>query len=205
MPFKLPDLPYDLDALEPHISARTMEYHYTKHHQGYVDKLNEAVKDTPFANKGLESIIRENAGPKGNKEIFNNAAQVWNHTFFWNSMSPDGGGTPDGAIGDRLSSDFGSFDAFKEAFSETATGQFGSGWAWLVINSGRLDVLSTPNAEPPFIADRTPLLTCDVWEHAYYLDYQNERGAFVDAFLNRCVNWQFANDQLAQALESTDA
>ena len=193
MAFELPALPYAQDALAPHISAETMSYHYGKHHAGYVKKLNAAVeKDSSLQGKSLEEIIKTTKGG-----VFNNAAQVWNHTFYWKSMSPNGGGAPTGAIASKIDSAFGSFEDFKSKFESAATGQFGSGWAWLVQNAdGELEITSTGNAGTPLTqSGHTPLLTCDVWEHAYYIDYRNGRGDYVDAWWN-LVNWDFANSNL---------
>ena len=188
MSIELPELPYSNDALAPHISAETLDFHYGKHHKGYVDKLNAAIPGTEFEGRNLEEIVKTSSGG-----VFNNAAQVWNHTFYWNSMSPDGGGEPTGAIADAINDAFGSFDKFKEEFTKAATGQFGSGWAWLVKNTdGKLAITSTPNAETPLTGNATPILTCDVWEHAYYIDYRNARPKYVEAFWN-LVNWDFAN------------
>lgn len=186
MAFTLPDLPYPKNALEPHISAETLEYHYGKHHQAYVDKLNAAIKGTDDENKSLEDIVRSASGG-----LFNNAAQVWNHTFYWNCLSPNGGGAPSGALGDAINAAFGSFDAFKEKFSESAVGNFGSGWTWLVKNpDGSLAIVNTDDAETPLTGSAKPILTCDVWEHAYYIDYRNARPKYVEAFWN-LVNWEF--------------
>ena len=186
-PFELPALPYALDALVPHISKETLEYHYGKHHMTYVTNLNNLVKDTEFANKSLEDIIMTAKGP-----IFNNAAQIWNHTFYWHSMSPNGGGKPTGKLLAAIERDFGSFDKFKEDFSKITIGTFGSGWGWLVKDAdGKLSVVSTSNAGTPLTEGKTPLLTCDVWEHAYYIDYRNLRAKYVDAFW-ALVNWEFA-------------
>jgi len=192
MAFELPALPYAKDALQPHISEETLNYHYGKHHAGYVRKLNAAVEgDASLQGKSLEDIIGSASGG-----VFNNAAQVWNHTFYWNSMSPSGGGAPSGAIADKINSAFGSFDAFKDAFSKAAGGQFGSGWAWLVQNgSGDLEIVTTSNAGTPLTEGKKPILTCDVWEHAYYVDYRNDRGGYVQAWWN-LVNWDFANANL---------
>lgn len=188
MPFTLPELKYSKDALAPHISAETIEYHYGKHHKTYVDKLNAAIEGTPDAEKSLEEIIKTSSGG-----IFNNAAQVWNHTFYWNCLSPNGGGEPTGELGQAIKKQWGSFQAFKEAFTNAAIGQFGSGWAWLVKKSdGSLAISTTSNAETPLTQKgQTTLLTCDVWEHAYYIDYRNARPKYVDAFWN-LVNWDFA-------------
>ena len=186
-PFELPALPYALDALVPHISKETLEYHYGKHHMTYVTNLNNLVKDTEFANKSLEDIIMTAKGP-----IFNNAAQIWNHTFYWHSMSPNGGGKPTGKLLAAIERDFGSVDKFKEDFSKITIGTFGSGWGWLVKDAdGKLSVVSTSNAGTPLTEGKTPLLTCDVWEHAYYIDYRNLRAKYVDAFW-ALVNWEFA-------------
>ncbi len=188
MPFKLPELNYSKDALSPHISAETIEYHYGKHHQTYVDKLNAAIEGTPDAEKSLEDIVKSSTGG-----IFNNAAQVWNHTFYWNSLSPNGGGEPTGELASAIKKQWGSYQAFKEAFTAAALGQFGSGWAWLVKKSdGTLAITTTGNAETPLTQKgHTALLTCDVWEHAYYVDYRNARPKYVEAFWS-LVNWDFA-------------
>ncbi len=188
MAFELPSLPYSQDALSPHISPETMSYHYGKHHAGYVKKLNAYIDANPgLAGKSLEDLVRERGGH------YNNAAQIWNHTFYWNSMSPTGGGEPTGAIADAINSAFGSFSNFKERFSKTTAGQFGSGWGWLVKNaSGNLEVIATANAGCPLTDGMTPILTCDVWEHAYYVDYRNARGKYIEAWWN-LVNWDFAN------------
>jgi Fe-Mn family superoxide dismutase len=186
-PFELPALPYALDALAPHISKETLEYHYGKHHMTYVTNLNNLVKDTEFANKSLEDIIMTAKGP-----IFNNAAQIWNHTFYWHSMKPNGGGKPTGKLLEAIERDFGSFDKFKEDFSKITIGTFGSGWGWLVKDAhGKLSVVSTSNAGTPLTDGKTPLITCDVWEHAYYIDFRNLRAKYVDAFW-ALVNWDFA-------------
>jgi len=195
MAFELPALPYAPDALEPHMSAETFSYHYSKHHQAYVTNLNKAIDGTDMEGKSLEDIIRSSEGG-----VFNNAAQVWNHTFFWHSMKPGGGGAPTGAIADKINEDFGSYEAFKEAFAAAGATQFGSGWAWLVLANGKLEVRKTPNAETPLTdAGVTPLLTMDVWEHAYYLDFQNARPGYISSFLDNLVNWDFANANLASA------
>ena len=186
MEHQLPPLPYPIDALEPHYSKETLEYHHGKHHKAYVDKLNELQKGTEFETMTLEDIIKKASGP-----IYNNAAQIWNHTFFWNSMKPNGGGAPTGALADAINAKWGSFDAFKEAFSKCAVTTFGSGWAWLVKTpSGELDLVSTSNAATPLTTDNKALLTCDVWEHAYYIDYRNARPKYVESFWN-LVNWDF--------------
>ncbi len=186
MTHELPTLPYEKNALEPHISAETLEFHYGKHHQTYVTNLNNLIPGTEFENLPLEEIVKQSSGG-----IFNNAAQVWNHTFFWNCLSPNGGGKPSGALAEAIEATFGSFEIFKEEFTKTAVTTFGSGWAWLVKNTdGSLALVSTSNAATPLTAGQTPLLTCDVWEHAYYIDYRNARPKFVEAFWN-LVNWEF--------------
>lgn len=195
MPFTLPDLPYAKDALEPHISARTLEFHHGKHHQAYVNKTNELVQGKPLASQPLEEVIKA-AAKDNNAALFNNSAQVWNHTFFWNSMKRGGGGKPAGELAKKIDADFGSYDAFKAAFKEAATTQFGSGWAWLVLDSGKLKVVKTGNADLPLVHGQKALLTLDVWEHAYYLDYQNRRPDFVTAYLDNLVNWEFAAQNL---------
>ncbi|MGC1951711.1 MAG: superoxide dismutase [Gammaproteobacteria bacterium] len=188
MRFELPPLPYATHALEPHISARTLEFHYEKHHQDYMKKLKAGIEGTPDEQKTLEQLIQTCGG-----SIFNNAAQVWNHTFYWNSMSPDGGGTPNGSIAVLIESDFRSLDNFIERFSAAAIGEFGSGWAWLIKRpDGHLDVINSSDAENPLQRGLRPLLTIDVWEHAYYLDYQNERGKYIQAFVKELINWDFA-------------
>lgn len=184
--FELPKLPYALDALAPTISKETLEYHYGKHHQAYVNNLNNLVKDTDFAGKSLEDIIMTSSGG-----MFNNAAQVWNHTFYWNSMTPKSSGAPSGALADAINKAFGSFEEFKKVFSEAAVKQFGSGWAWLVKNDkGELEVMATGNADLPMKHGKKALLTCDVWEHAYYIDYRNLRPTYVEKFWG-LVNWDF--------------
>ncbi len=193
MEHTLPDLPYDKKALEPHISAETFEYHHGKHHQTYVTNLNNLIPGTEFESMTLEEIVKKSSGG-----IFNNAAQIWNHTFFWNSLKPKGGGAPTGALGDAINAKWGSFDAFKEAFTKTAVGTFGSGWAWLVKKAdGSVDIVNTSGAGTPLTTGDTPLLTCDVWEHAYYIDYRNLRPKYVEAFWN-LVNWDFAQANFGQ-------
>ena len=187
MAYELPPLPYEKNALEPHISSETLEYHYGKHHQTYVTNLNNLVPGTEHEGKSLEEIIKSSTGG-----IFNNAAQIWNHTFYWHCLSPNGGGTPTGELALAINQAFGSFTAFKEKFSQTAITTFGSGWGWLVKNaSGQLEIISTSNAGCPMTEGKTALLTCDVWEHAYYIDYRNARPKYVEAFWN-LVNWDFA-------------
>lgn len=192
MTFELPPLPYEKSALEPFISTTTMEYHYGKHHQTYVDNLNKLIKGTRFENMSLEDIILETAGKEEYAGIFNNAAQNWNHTFFWQSMAPEQS-RPHGAFLRRLEKDFGSYDKFREEFKNAALTQFGSGWAWLAEDGERLVVLKTSNADTPLAHGLNPLLTLDVWEHAYYLDYQNRRAEFIDAFLDNLANWNRLN------------
>jgi Fe-Mn family superoxide dismutase len=197
MTFKLSPLPYAPSALEPAISARTVEFHYGKHHAGYVEKLNKLVQGTPLARLPLDEVILRTARDRQATAIFNNAAQVWNHDFFWRSMTPDGGGKPDEALGRRIAADFGSFEEFAKQFATQATGLFGSGWVWLVEGADGLQVLSTSNADLPMISHQQALLACDVWEHAYYLDYHNNREGFVRTFLEKLANWEFAAEQLA--------
>jgi Fe-Mn family superoxide dismutase len=205
MTFALPPLPYAEDALEPHISAKTMHFHYHKHHADYVDKVNELVRGSAFEGRSLEEIIRLTAnggaaGDKARQEIFNNAAQVWNHTFFWRSMRPKGGGAPEGAFARRMQDAFGPPEKFKEKFLAAAKSQFGTGWAWLVADkAGELAVVKTEDAVNPLVANQTPLICCDVWEHAYYLDYQNRRPDFVKAFLEHLVDWDMAARRLSEA------
>lgn len=187
MAFELPALPYEKNALEPHISAETLEYHYGKHHQTYVDKLNGQVEGSEYAGKSLEEIIKSSSGG-----VFNNAAQVWNHTFYWNCLSPNGGGQPTGAVADAINKKFGSFDKFKEEFTNQAIGNFASGWTWLVKTAdGGVEIVNTDDAETPLTDDSVvPVLTVDVWEHAYYIDYRNARPKYMEAFWN-LVNWEF--------------
>jgi Fe-Mn family superoxide dismutase len=197
MAFELPPLPYADNALEPHISANTISFHYGKHHQTYVTNLNNLTKDSDMADMDLLDIMKKTAGDASKAGVFNNAAQVWNHTFFWNSMSPNGGGAPSGDLAAKIDEAFGSLDGFKTAFKEAAVTQFGSGWAWLIVDGGKLAIAKTANAETPAAQGKTCLLTCDVWEHAYYLDYQNRRPDFVQTFLDSLVNWDFAAQNLA--------
>lgn len=198
MTIKLPTLPYAMDALEPHISTETMEFHYGKHHRGYVDKLNKLIEGTRFEDLPLEQIIIS-AREQAEIDILNNAAQAWNHAFFWQCLSPKGQSEPVGRIRDLIEDEFGGIDKFKEDFRAAATSQFGSGWTWLVLDSGKLRIMSTTNADSPIGTDVTPLLTLDVWEHAYYLDYRNERARYVDAFLDRLIDWKFALDNVQVA------
>ena len=196
MAFSLPALPYDKAALAPHISAETLEFHYGKHHQAYVTNLNKLLEGKPEASQSLEDVIRSSAeGP-----IFNNAAQIWNHTFYWHSMKPNGGGQPTGDLADAIQRDFGSFAKFAEAFTVAATTQFGSGWAWLVLGSDKkLAVTKTPNADLPSKHGQKALLTIDVWEHAYYIDYRNARPKYIETFLGHLANWDFALENLKKA------
>lgn len=199
MAFELPPLPYAKDALAPHISANTLEFHYGKHHQTYVTTLNNLTKDTPLADKSLEEVIKAVAGDSGKVPVFNNAAQVWNHTFYWNCMTPGGGGKPKGSLASKIEKAFGSYEKFAEQFKTACTGQFGSGWGWLVAEKGDLAITKTPNADLPLVHGQTALLTCDVWEHAYYLDYQNRRPDYVQTFLDHLVNWDFVEKNLSGA------
>jgi Fe-Mn family superoxide dismutase len=194
--FTLPPLPYADNALEPVISANTMSFHYGKHHKTYVDNLNNLVKGTDFENATLEKIINETAGKADKAALFNNAAQIWNHTFYWHSMKPKGGGKPTGKLATMIDASFGSFDAFRKELATTTVSQFGSGWGWLVLDGTALKVVKTANAEVPFTKGQKPLLTIDVWEHAYYLDQQNKRAAYVDAVIDNLLNWDFAAQNL---------
>jgi len=193
MAFELPTLPWEKNALEPHISAETIDYHYGKHHNAYVVNLNKLTDGTEWADKSLEEIV---AGSEGG--IFNNAAQVWNHTFYWNCMKPGGGGEPTGALADAIASAFGSFEAFKEQFTQAAMTQFGSGWAWLVKDGDGVALAKTGNADTPLAHGQTALLTIDVWEHAYYIDYRNARPKYVETFLAHLVNWDFVSANFAR-------
>jgi Fe-Mn family superoxide dismutase len=199
MAIELPPLPYPRDALAPHISANTLDFHYGKHHQAYVTNFNKLAENGPYASLSLVDAISKSWEEK-NAGIFNNAAQVWNHTFYWSSMKKGGGGAPRGEIARAIDRDFGSYDAFRKAFAEAGATQFGSGWAWLSVKNGKLEVSKTPNAETPLTsAATTPLLTMDVWEHAYYLDYQNRRPDYIATFLDHLVSWDFVNENLAKA------
>lgn len=191
MAFTLPALPYDISALEPHISKETLEFHYGKHHQAYVTNLNNLVAGTELENASLEEVVKKSTGG-----VFNNAAQVWNHTFYWNSLAPNGGGQPSGKLADAINAKWGSFDAFKDAFTKSAIGNFGSGWTWLVKKEdGSLDIVNTSNAGTTLTTTDVALLTCDVWEHAYYIDYRNARPVYLEHFWN-LVNWDFATQNL---------
>jgi len=198
-PFTLPPLPYPENALDPVISANTLSFHYGKHHKTYVDNLNKMVAGTEFEGQSLEAIIKATAGKADKMPVFNNAAQTWNHTFYWSCLKPHGGGKPSGDIATKIDAAFGSYDKFATEFANTAVGQFGSGWAWLVAEGGAVKLVKTPNAEVPFTKGQTPLLTIDVWEHAYYLDYQNRRPDHVKAVIEKLLNWDFAAQNLAKA------
>ena len=191
MAFTLPELPYSKDALAPHISAETLEYHHGKHHKAYVDNLNKLLDGKPEASKSLEEVIMSSEAG-----VFNNAAQIWNHTFYWSSMKPNGGGKPTGDLAAAIDRDFGSFDKFKEEFTQAGITQFGSGWAWLVLDGGKLKVTKTPNADLPMKHGQKALLTMDVWEHAYYIDFRNARPKYIETFLTSLANWDFALENL---------
>jgi Fe-Mn family superoxide dismutase len=199
MAFSLPPLPYADTALEPDYSARTFSFHHGKHHKAYVDNLNKLIAGTDLESKTLEELILLSAADPVKAGMFNNAAQVWNHTFFWHCMKPGGGGKPTGALAAQLDEAFGSYEKFAEQFKAAAVGRFGSGWAWLALDGGALKIVSTPNAETPMTKGQAALLTVDVWEHAYYLDYQNRRPDFVQVFLDKLVNWEFVAQNLAKA------
>ena len=199
MAIQLPPLPYPESALEPNYSAKTISFHYGKHHKAYVDNLNKVIAGTPLEGKSLEELVLASAGDPSRIGMFNNAAQVWNHTFFWNCMKPAGGGRPQGDLAQRLDGTFGSYAKFAEQFKAAAVGRFGSGWAWLVLEGGVLKITSTANADTPMASKQTAVLTVDVWEHAYYLDYQNRRPDFVQAFLDHLVNWDFVAGNAAKA------
>ncbi|PSO53967.1 MAG: superoxide dismutase [Fe] [Cyanobacteria bacterium QH_8_48_120] len=200
MAYELPNLPYAYNALEPHISAQTLAFHHDKHHAKYVNTFNQLAPDAGMADNPIEEVIKAtyqgsaNPGP-----LHNNAAQAWNHTFYWNCMKPGGGGIPTGTIAEKINSDIGSYQEFKEQFTKAAPGQFGSGYVWLVLNNGRLEVTNSPNAVNPMSMGMTPLLTMDVWEHAYYLDYQNARAKYAETFVDNLINWDYVNQQLAAA------
>jgi Fe-Mn family superoxide dismutase len=191
MAFTLPPLPYDKNALAPHMSAETLDYHHGKHHKAYVDNLNKMIEGKPEEKKSLEEIIKSSEGP-----MFNNAAQIWNHTFFWSCLKPGGGGQPAGDLAQAINRDFGSYEKFAEAFTTAATTQFGSGWAWLVQEGGKLSVTKTGNADLPMKHGQKALLTLDVWEHAYYIDHRNARPKFIETFLKSLANWEFATENL---------
>tara|TARA_E500000178_G_scaffold332878_1_gene367190 strand:- start:358 stop:957 length:600 start_codon:yes stop_codon:yes gene_type:complete len=199
MAHTLPALPYALDALEPHISRSTLEFHHGKHHNGYVTNLNKAIEGSDLDGKSLEEVIAAVSGDSSKAGVFNNAAQVWNHSFYWQCMKPAGGGQPSGALLDKINADFGSYDAFVEQFKAAGATQFGSGWAWLIIENGTLKITKTPNADLPLAHGQKALLTMDVWEHAYYLDYQNRRPDYISTYLDKLVNWDFVAANLAAA------
>ena len=200
MAIELPPLPYAQDALAPHINAQTLSIHHGKHHAAYVTNGNKLIEGTEFAGKPLVEIIKATAGKADKAGIFNNTAQVWNHTFYWQSMKPKGGGKPTGNVATKIATDFGSYEKFVELFKQAGATQFGSGWAWLILKGGKLEVTKTGNAETPLTqAGVTPLLTMDVWEHAYYLDFQNRRPDYISTFVDHLVNWDFANGNLAKA------
>ena len=196
MAFTLPPLPYAKNALIPHISEQTLEFHYGKHHQTYVTNLNNLVQGSENESKSLEELISQSSAKADMVGIFNNAAQVWNHTFFWNCMKPNGGGQPTGVLLEKINTSFGSYEKFASDFKQAALTQFGSGWAWLVQDGNDLKITKTANADLPMVHDQQALLTCDVWEHAYYLDYQNRRADFVQTFLDNLVNWNFVENNL---------
>ncbi len=196
MPFTLPALPYADNALDPVISSNTLGFHYGKHHKAYVDNLNKLVAGTEFEAMSLEDVIRKTAGVADKAGMFNNAAQIWNHTFYWNSLKPNGGGAPTGAVKAKIEAAFGSYEKFAEDFAQAAVTQFGSGWAWLVAEGSEVKLVKTANAEVPFTKGQTPLLTIDVWEHAYYLDWQNRRPDYAKAVIEKLLNWDFANANL---------
>ena len=196
MPITLPELPYPKNALEPHISARTLEFHHDKHHKAYVDNANKMLAGNPLEGESIENIIRKTAGDPGKMGIFNNVAQAWNHSFYWLCMKPKSQKEPSGEIADKIKEDFGSYEKFVEEFKTAGATQFGSGWAWLVLKDGKLEVMKTPNAENPIVKGVKPLLVVDVWEHAYYLDYQNRRPDYLTAFIENLINWDFVNSKL---------
>ncbi len=193
----LPNLPYEEDALEPHISSKTLAFHYGKHHNTYVTNLNKLIEGTDLAGESLDDIIKKTVNDADKAGIFNNAAQVWNHTFYWQSMKPGGVGLPTGHIADKINSDFGGYDNLIKEFKNAGLTQFGSGWAWLVLTNDKLEIMKTSNADTPIAHGLKPLMTVDVWEHAYYLDYQNKRGDYLDAFIKNLINWEFVNSNLA--------
>ena len=199
MAHQLPELPYGLDALEPHISRSTLEFHHGKHHAAYVTNLNKLIEGGELEGKSLEDVILAVAGDASKAGVFNNASQVWNHSFYWQCMKPGGGGAPTGALAEKIAADFGSFEAFVEQFKTAGATQFGSGWAWLVLDGDTLKVTKTPNADLPLAHGQKALLTMDVWEHAYYLDYQNRRPDYISTYLGSLVNWDFVAANLAAA------
>lgn len=196
MTITLPGLPYEKDALEPHINSRTLDFHHGKHHNAYVTNLNNLIEGTDLASETIEDIINKTVNDDVKAGIFNNAAQVWNHTFYWKSMKPNGGGLPTGNIANKIDADFGGYANFIEQLKNAGLTQFGSGWAWLVMKNGKLEMMKTSNADTPIAHGVKPLLTVDVWEHAYYLDYQNKRGDYLDAFIKNLINWDSVNSNL---------
>ncbi|HUT43643.1 MAG TPA: superoxide dismutase [Desulfobacterales bacterium] len=196
MTITLPGLPYEKDALEPHINSRTLDFHHGKHHNAYVTNLNNLIEGTDLASETIEDIINKTVNDDDKAGIFNNAAQVWNHTFYWKSMKPNGGGLPTGNIANKIDADFGGYANFIEQLKNAGLTQFGSGWAWLVMKNGKLEMMKTSNADTPIAHGVKPLLTVDVWEHAYYLDYQNKRGDYLDAFIKNLINWDSVNSNL---------
>jgi Fe-Mn family superoxide dismutase len=202
MQITLPQLPYSSDALEPHISRATLDVHHGKHHRAYVEKVKALAKQVRLADRSLERIIQQTAGQDSHRALYNNAAQAWNHAFYWRSLQPGGGGEPQGEIARRIKSDLGGYKSFAEQFAAAAAGQFGSGWAWLVVDGDKLAVTTTSNADTPLVHGQTPLLTIDVWEHAYYLDYQNRRADYAVAIIAHLINWDFANQNLSRERRS---
>ena len=198
MQITLPQLPYSYDALEPHISRITLEVHHGKHHRAYVEKVKTLAREVHLADQALERIIQQTAGQDRHRALFNNAAQAWNHAFYWRSLRPGGGGEPQGEIAERVKTDLGGYGSFAEQLAAAATGQFGSGWAWLVLDGNKLKVTQTANADTPLVHGQTPLLTIDVWEHAYYLDYQNRRADYAAAVIEHLINWDFASRNLSR-------
>lgn len=198
MAITLPELPYPKDALEPYVSAKTLEFHHDKHHNAYVVNANKMLEGTGMENDSQEEIIKKTAGDQSKAGIFNNVGQVWNHTFYWNCMKKGGGGKPVGEIAERINKDFGSYEKFVEEFRNAGVTQFGSGWAWLVLNGGKLEIMKTLNADNPIAHNMKPLLTADVWEHAYYLDYQNRRPDYLSTFIENLINWDFVNQNLSK-------
>lgn len=196
MAITLPQLPYPKDALAPHISEKTLDFHHGKHHNTYVVNINKLIEGTDLANETLENIIKKTAGDSGKIGMFNNAAQVWNHSFYWQCMKPKGGGAPRGPVAEKIKADFGSYEKFAEEFKNAGFSQFGSGWAWLILKDGKLEIMKTPNADTPVAHALKPLLVVDVWEHAYYLDYQNRRADYLKAFVENLINWDLVNSCL---------
>ncbi|MBQ4874603.1 MAG: superoxide dismutase [Rickettsiaceae bacterium H1] len=200
MKFALPDLPYEKNALEPFISAKTLDFHHSKHHSAYVNNLNKLIENSNLVNMPLEDIIKNTNNDNSKAGIFNNAAQAWNHTFYWNSMKPGGGDQPKDKLMQKINEDFGKFDNFVNEFKTAGATQFGSGWAWLVLENGKLKVVKTANAICPIVSGQIPLITMDVWEHAYYLDFQNRRPDYIAMFLDKLINWDFAAENFNKAI-----